>query len=61
MCCECHQIPCHPRCPNAPEPPVFAECDACGDPIYDGNDYHKIGDYNFCEACVEGSLRLAEV
>lgn len=61
MCCECHQNPCHPRCPNAPEPLIFAECDACEAPIYDGEDYFELGDHKFCEACVDGGHRTAEV
>lgn len=61
MCAECGRTPCHPRCPNAGDPPIFAECDLCGYEIYDGADYYQIGDYRVCEACVEKSQRTAEV
>ena len=37
MCDICHQVPCHPRCPNAPDPiPVFI-CSGCGQDIYEGD------------------------
>lgn len=61
MCSECYQTPCHSRCPNATEPPVFAECEACGEPIYDGDEYYEIGEHKFCEACVVSGYRTAEV
>lgn len=28
MCAECHRTPCHPMCPNAPEPPKVCDCDS---------------------------------
>jgi hypothetical protein len=28
MCIECHRTPCHPMCPNAPEPPKVYDCDS---------------------------------
>lgn len=60
--CEyCRQSPHDPRCPNAPEPPVFAECEACGMEIYDGDEYYDIDDHKYCEACVRGGYRTAEV
>lgn len=30
MCAECGMNPCHPRCPNAPEPVPVHECVKCG-------------------------------
>lgn len=30
MCDECRMHPCHPRCPNAPEPRALFVCDECG-------------------------------
>ena len=52
MCDICHQVPCHPRCPNAPDPiPVFI-CSGCGQDIYEGEDvYHILGE-QFCERCI---------
>lgn len=61
MCEECRQYPCHPRCPNAPEPPIYAKCEICGEPIYDGDEYFELDGHNYCEACVNGSYRTAEV
>lgn len=61
MCEVCRRNPCHPRCPNAPEPPFFAECDSCGCDIYDGDEYYKIDGHNYCEACVQSGYRTAEV
>ena len=61
MCEICLRTPCHPRCPNASEPPIFAECDECGAEIYDGDDFYQIGGNNYCEACMRGSFKTAEV
>lgn len=60
--CEyCRRIPHDPRCPNAPRPSVFAECEACGMEIYDGDEYYDIDDHKYCESCVRGGYRTAEV
>lgn len=61
MCELCMMHPCHPRCPNSPEPPIFAHCSFCGEPIYDGDDYYEIDDYKYCEACIHDSRKTAEV
>lgn len=61
MCEICRRAICHPRCPNADEPPVFAECEACGMEIYDGDEYYDIDDHKYCEACVRGGYRTAVV
>lgn len=61
MCEVCRQYPCDPRCPNAPEPPIFAKCEECGYEIYDGDTYYEIDGKNYCEACVASSLKVAEV
>lgn len=53
--------PCHPRCPNAPEPPVVCECDFCGEAIREGEDYYRFGDVKYCENCVESARETAEV
>lgn len=39
MCEICRQNPCHPRCPNAPEPTPVYECEWCKEPILDGEEY----------------------
>lgn len=61
MCEICLRTPCHPRCPNAPEPPVFDECEACGAEIYEGDEYYEIDGHNYCEACVNGGYKTAEI
>ena len=60
MCYECRQIPCHPRCPNAGEPPIVCYCDTCGDVIRDGDVMFVIDNYRFCEDCIEDSRTYAE-
>lgn len=46
MCDVCLQTPCHPRCPNAPEPPTVYTCKHCGEPIVAGEEYCEFdGDY----------------
>lgn len=60
MCSECHRTPCHPRCPNAPDPePVFV-CSGCGHYIVEGEDYWDILGEQFCEDCIHGSRKTAE-
>lgn len=46
MCDVCRQTPCHPRCPNAPEPPTVYTCKHCGEPIVVGDEWCELdGDY----------------
>ncbi len=59
MCSECRQSPCHPSCPNAPEPePVFI-CDNCDEGIYDGEQVYEIGGHKYCEDCINDSKYTA--
>ena len=61
MCEYCRQSICPSSCPNAPEPPVFAECCECGAEILLGDDYYDInGDY-YCEECIHVRRKTAEV
>lgn len=60
MCQECMQSPCHPRCPNAPEPPVVCECDNCGREINEGEIMWKFDIGNVCEECVDNCRTDAE-
>ncbi|MBQ6091324.1 MAG: hypothetical protein IJL07_08690 [Lachnospiraceae bacterium] len=53
MCEICRQIPCHPRCPNAPEPEPKYECSECGEGIYEGDRYFDGPDGYICEDCME--------
>jgi len=49
---ECLQNPCHPRCPNAPNPEILGECTQCGDeltygyPIYTDSEGNKFCGHN---------------
>ena len=61
MCEICHSSPCNSRCPNASEPPVFGRCESCGMKIYDGDEYYEIDGRNYCESCVSGGYKTAEV
>ena len=61
MCDICRFSICPSGCPNAPEPPVYAECEECGAEIYDGDEFYEIGEHKFCEACVMGGYKTAEV
>lgn len=53
MCSECWQSPCHPRCPNAPEPKGVTDCARCHDPIYPGEEYATINGVDYCESCID--------
>ena len=49
MCSECWQTPCHPRCPNAPEPKVRGQCKQCGEDLREDYEYYTDNDDNkFC-------------
>lgn len=61
MCDICLQFPCHPRCPNAPPPPVAYTCDCCGEPIYEGDDYYDIDGVAWCEDCIRAARKTAEL
>ena len=52
--------PCHPRCPNAPDPPSVFICSGCGDNIYDGDEYVDICGEQWCMKCVDNARRIAE-
>jgi hypothetical protein len=60
VCDICLQTPCHPRCPNAPEPPTVYICSGCGEPIYDGQDVWHIMGEQWCEHCIDASREVAE-
>ena len=54
MCDVCHQHPCHPRCPNAPDPPEIYKCAHCHEPIVAGDEYVELdGKYYHREECIE--------
>lgn len=60
MCSECWQTPCHPRCPNAPEPPAVFICSECGGKIYEGDDAYHVLEEVYCEDCIRSFCRTAE-
>ncbi len=53
MCDECRMSPCHPRCPNAPEPESIAHCERCKDKIRIGDEYAKFNGNCYCDCCLE--------
>lgn len=53
MCAICHQTPCHPACPNAPEPKPIYYCAECGEGIYDGDRYFECQEGCVCEECMD--------
>lgn len=61
MCEVCRHYPCDNRCPNAPEPPIFAHCEECGYEIYDGDEYFEIDGKHYCQECIDSCWRTAEV
>ena len=56
MCSLCRQFPCHPRCPNAPEPVPLMRCKECGEGIYEGDEYYDTGNGGICKECIEVSF-----
>lgn len=52
MCAVCNTSPCHPRCPNAPEPAAVAECFFCHDEIREGEEYTDVDGTPVCKDCV---------
>lgn len=53
MCDVCRMSPCHPRCPNAPEPPKVYTCKICGEPIVEGEEYYEMDAEFYHEECFE--------
>lgn len=60
MCKECRQYPCHPRCPNAPEPPVARKCDNCGRELLVGESMWEFDIGCVCEECIDSCRTYAE-
>lgn len=61
MCSECRQNPCHPACPNAPEPKPAFICDICDEGIYNGEPYYSINGNIICESCIDSCRYIADV
>lgn len=58
MCAICHSAPCHPRCPNAPEPIAIDDCHLCDKPIREGEEHFTIGSVAVCKTCVKNMSML---
>lgn len=54
MCEICGQDPCHPRCPNAPEPKEVHICSECLEGIYPGDRFYESCGSYVCEECLKG-------
>ena len=61
MCSICLQNPCHPRCPNAPDPVPVCICDECNDDIYEGEDVWHTPRGTYCKRCIGDFHTFAEV
>lgn len=53
MCSMCLSTPCHPGCPNAPEPVAVYECCKCSEGIFDGDKYLDTSEGRICEGCLD--------
>lgn len=53
MCAECHQTPCHPCCPNAPEPQSIYTCESCGEAICEGDDFLEVNGVYYHDECAK--------
>lgn len=53
MCSVCMRVPCHPRCPNAPEPVPIYRCGKCGEGIFEGDKYYDSQKGYICEECLD--------
>ena len=52
MCTVCISSPCHPRCPNAPDPKPVHHCGVCNDGIYPGDEYAEVDGNITCASCL---------
>lgn len=53
MCSVCLSTPCHPRCPNAPEPVPVYTCGWCEEPIFENDEYMETPEGPVCRECIE--------
>ena len=60
MCKECGRSPCHPCCPNAPDPEPVYSCEKCEEGIYEGDDYYEIEGKTYCADCIDMCRSTAE-
>lgn len=45
--------PCHPRCPNAPDPEAIYRCALCGEAITYGDKYYEMDAEFYHKECFE--------
>lgn len=60
MCSLCLRTPCHPMCPNAPEPMALYRCYKCGTGIAEGEKYLDSPKGQICEDCLD-RMRVEEL
>ena len=53
MCSLCMRTPCHPRCPNAPEPEPIMRCIECGEGIFEDDKYYDSCSGAICKECMD--------
>ena len=53
MCQICGKSPCHPRCPNAPDPIPDHRCSKCGEGIFENDEYAIIDGQYYCYDCID--------
>ena len=53
MCSVCMSNPCHPQCPNAPEPKPVYTCDKCGYGIFEGDKFLNGPEVYICKDCLD--------
>lgn len=61
MCDICRQSPCHPRCPNAPEPDPVYTCKYCGEGIYVEDEYAEIDGEYYHADCLSDEMPIYEL
>lgn len=61
MCEICGQNPCHPRCPNAPEPKEVHICSECLEGIYPGDRFYESCGSYVCEECLKGMDKMGQL
>ena len=53
MCSLCGQLPCNPKCPNAPYVNPLYWCSRCGNGIYSGEYFFDGYGGKVCEDCLD--------
>lgn len=48
------------RCSKCDEPQKVMICSECGTAIYEGDSYRFLGGGQYCDRCIENSIRFAD-